>query len=436
MWKILFKVTSLAAVLLMGVNTSAHGQVIIDHTNCDITRIPASAIINAKDILHIVYGHSSHGQQIIEGMRNLDAFMTANGSPSGTYAVDFTGNATSGVLDFRDNCNYYYYEHPPRPFPNAKDLGALWDNTGNYTAWATDTRNYLNTHPEVNVIIWSWCGQASYNNNDGHIEQYLDSMSHLEIDYPEVKFIYITGHADGTGLSGNLHINNEIIRNYCITNNKILYDFEDIESWDPEGIYYGDKHGTSGCNWDANNSGITEETREDTTGNIPATPLNGDRNWALEWQDSHTLNVAWYQCNIINYHTQHLNDNLKAYAFWWLMTRIAGWDGTEVKKQREEVPQAFILLQNYPNPFNPSTKITYAVPSVGISLMKSLQLKIFDILGREIITLVNERKPAGEYTVEWDGKNSVGQQVGSGVYFYHLKSENGFVKTRKMILLK
>jgi endo-1,4-beta-xylanase len=99
------------------------------------------------------------------------------------------------------------------------------------------------------------------------------------------------------------------------------------------------------------------------------------------------------------------------------------------------IPEKFILAQNYPNPFNPTTTIKYLIKSVGTSLMKSVQLKIFDILGREIITLVNELQSAGEHTIEWDGKNSAGQKVASGVYFYQLKSGLGSTKTRKMILL-
>jgi hypothetical protein len=94
------------------------------------------------------------------------------------------------------------------------------------------------------------------------------------------------------------------------------------------------------------------------------------------------------------------------------------------------MPGKFILAQNYPNPFNPSTTIGFSI----IDLM-NVTLKIFDILGREIITLVNEVKPAGSYSVDWDGKNSAGQRVGSGVYFYQLKSGSGFTKTQKMVFL-
>ena len=85
----------------------------------------------------------------------------------------------------------------------------------------------------------------------------------------------------------------------------------------------------------------------------------------------------------------------------------------------------FALHQNYPNPFNPSTKITYSVPKSS-----QVTLKIFNTLGEEIETLVNEEKPVGTYEVNWNAAN-----LPSGVYFYRLQA-GGFVQTRKMILLK
>jgi hypothetical protein len=94
------------------------------------------------------------------------------------------------------------------------------------------------------------------------------------------------------------------------------------------------------------------------------------------------------------------------------------------------LPSNFILLQNYPNPFNPTTVISYQLPAASY-----VSLKIFDILGREITALVNEMKTAGTQSVEWDGNNAEGKRVGSGVYFYQLRTESGFTKTQKMILL-
>ncbi len=90
----------------------------------------------------------------------------------------------------------------------------------------------------------------------------------------------------------------------------------------------------------------------------------------------------------------------------------------------------YYLAQNYPNPFNPSTKISWQSP---VSSWQTL--KIYDVLGNEVATLVNEYKPAGFYEVEFNGHSDSGQNLSSGVYFYQLRI-NEFVETRKMILLK
>ena len=88
-------------------------------------------------------------------------------------------------------------------------------------------------------------------------------------------------------------------------------------------------------------------------------------------------------------------------------------------------PVEYYLSQNYPNPFNPSTKITYSIAALG-----RVTLKIYDILGREVLTLVNEEKPAGRYEVNFNAS-----KLSSGVYFYQLKAGT-FVQTKKMLLIK
>jgi hypothetical protein len=90
-----------------------------------------------------------------------------------------------------------------------------------------------------------------------------------------------------------------------------------------------------------------------------------------------------------------------------------------------EMPLNYELRQNYPNPFNPVTTIKYEVPSNGI-----IALRIFDILGREVATLVNEQKQLGKYDVQWNASNN-----SSGLYFYRIQAGK-FVETKKMILLK
>ena len=94
------------------------------------------------------------------------------------------------------------------------------------------------------------------------------------------------------------------------------------------------------------------------------------------------------------------------------------------------LPESFELKQNYPNPFNPSTKIKYSIPAVETRHASSVQLKVYDILGREVKTLVNEAKSPGNYVVNFNASN-----LASGVYFYQLKAGN-FIQTKKMILMK
>ena len=96
----------------------------------------------------------------------------------------------------------------------------------------------------------------------------------------------------------------------------------------------------------------------------------------------------------------------------------------------ENLPEGFKLYQNYPNPFNPTTKIRFTLPSNFISQTPIVTLKVFDILGNEIATLVNKEKPAGDYEVEFKSAS-----LPSGIYFYQLKA-GAFVESKKMILLK
>jgi len=90
-----------------------------------------------------------------------------------------------------------------------------------------------------------------------------------------------------------------------------------------------------------------------------------------------------------------------------------------------EVPRMYVLSQNYPNPFNPSTTIEYQIPKQSF-----VTLKIFDLLGRQVATLVNEERHAGTYNVQWDAS-----RLSSGIYFYKFTA-GGFVKTKKMVLMR
>ena len=108
-----------------------------------------------------------------------------------------------------------------------------------------------------------------------------------------------------------------------------------------------------------------------------------------------------------------------------------GVDGiTVVEPKAKQNPQKFILSQNYPNPFNPSTTIKYSIPNVETHGHASVQLKVYDVLGREVATLVNEQQSPGNYEVQFDASD-----LTSGIYFYQLRS-GSFIESRKMILLR
>ncbi|MBK9737118.1 MAG: T9SS type A sorting domain-containing protein [Saprospiraceae bacterium] len=95
----------------------------------------------------------------------------------------------------------------------------------------------------------------------------------------------------------------------------------------------------------------------------------------------------------------------------------------------EKIPTEFLLSQNYPNPFNPSTVIKYQLP-----VTSQISIKVFDLLGNEVSTLVDEFKQAGIYEVQFNTSSSSGE-LASGVYIYRIQT-NEFTETRKMVLLK
>lgn len=261
--------------------SSPEKSLIIDHTCIALDLIPTQWIEKARTDLHITYGHTSHGSQITSGLLGLTSF---KGSP-----YIYHSDLSAGSLDLRDK---------PYNYGSPLDLGQP-DNK----KWAEVTRTYLKNNPDINVVMWSWCGQLS-DANDRYINKYLSLMQELETEFPEVTFVYMTGHLDGSGESGNLALSNMTIREFCISNNKVLYDFADIESYNPDGVYFGDKNANDACDYDSGNA---------------------KGNWAVEWQSTHIEGVDWYACTAA--HSQPVNANMKAYAVWWLMARLAGWEG-------------------------------------------------------------------------------------------------------------
>jgi len=104
---------------------------------------------------------------------------------------------------------------------------------------------------------------------------------------------------------------------------------------------------------------------------------------------------------------------------------------TDIDRENEkEIPTEFLLKQNYPNPFNPTTTINYSIPKGG-----NVRLEIYNSLGEIVNIIQDSYQDAGNHSIAWTGKDSNGNSLSSGIYFYRLIS-NDFVQVKKMILLK
>lgn len=249
---------------------------IIDHTCTDIGKIPRQWLTKTHKQLGVWYGHTSHGSQITSGMSAIN---------SGNFRYGSTPN--SGMLLYQETSG---------------DLGHNGD-----LRWSARTKAQLNRITnKANVIMWSWCGGVSGNTTAG-INAYLQEMTKLELQYPNVIFIYMTGHLNGSGVDGNLNIRNNQIREYCRANNKVLFDFANIESFDPDGNSVLERGADDGCKYDKNGDG------------------RKDGNWCDEWIERHPDHRITLPSSAA--HTHPLNGALKGRAFWWMMARLAGWDG-------------------------------------------------------------------------------------------------------------
>ena len=275
----------IVAMLVAAAGTCGAGSRVVDHRDVDITKLTEAQIQRAKDKLHIAYGHTSHGSQLTDGMSGLVGFANGGGKglalPQDLFAWNYGGH--EGALDLRD--------------------GVLCNDVGYYPDWVVCTSNYLNdaANADVNVVIWSWCGQMTWKYSGGTLSnEYLLPMAQFERDYPNVTFVYMTGHVDIWDDANNKAAC-EVIRAWCATNNRVLYDFNDIEHYNPDGTYF---------EFVGDDCAVFDGAGGTQTGN-----------WATEWQNTHAEGVDWYSCG--SAHSEPLNANMKAYAAWALWCRLA-----------------------------------------------------------------------------------------------------------------
>ena len=284
---------------------AAQAQILVNHECRDPGLIPDSWIATTTATIHAAYNHTSHGSQLITGANALEAF------PDFGTRYAWSPDGSSG-LDLDEN---YSGNGIPCSVDDLSQGDSIDDN--GVTPWVTCTRQFLDNpaNSNINVIMWSWC---SINGHDA--QRYVDNMEILVSEYPSISFVFMTGHAEGEGedlTENSVHYNNQLIRQHCTTHNRILFDFADIEAWDPADNYYWDQNMYDNLDYDGGNWAQEWITANPNSELALLTTGNGIDNYNGCTGCAHSDSPSEANLNCI----------LKARAMWWLMARISGWSG-------------------------------------------------------------------------------------------------------------
>jgi hypothetical protein len=303
---------------------------VVDHNHTDLSQIPNEWINAAKTNLKIRYFRRSHGSQIDKG--GMSALTN--------YSAEYNSKYAFSKLDAAKNNNDVLYL--------STQASNEWNSLDfENDTWVAITRNYLDdvANADINVIMWAWssdfweCSATQYvNDMEMLIGEYGPGGSKIlsgERTVP-VTFVFQTACGQQSSERNRLvYAGNQIIREHCSSYNRILFDFRDLENYDPDGNYYGDGN-PDGTYTSIRMLGDDLSYESDSTN---TSYENGRGNWGLEWMNRNPSSelTALANNNICQEcaHSDRLESNnednsrlhcvLKGKAAWWLWARLAGW---------------------------------------------------------------------------------------------------------------
>lgn len=352
--------------VLLAASTALSQGIVIDHNCTDLDEIPQIWITAVQNTIQSHYAHTSHGGQLTCGAEFIEDDNSFYDCEIGYCSLPSVAGAYC-VFDGQESESYI-----------SPDL--YWESSGGLNL----TRDVLNNNPSLDTSMWCWCCQCDYY-DQSQVQAYLDAMSLLELEYPDVTFIYFTGNAQGTGSEGyNRYLRNNQIRDYCAANDKVLFDFADIDSW---------WFNPSTSQWEQN------------TYNYSGTDVPCEHDMYYGEEYAHTTAESCYN---------------KGVAWWWMMAMLAGWSSSGIA-QGEELSESLCELS-----LNNPASIP-ALVSVQLAEMCSVEMKVFDTAGRCATAIDGGMLAAGSHEF-------ILQNLGCGVYLVRLNAGDTFTSHRMVVV--